>query len=131
MPQEISFTCEIQDFDTQDRFSANVKVVPNDVSSRAAGERIELANIYITPISGQLGTYLSPQNWKKTPVTFLQATTKEKTGVHNHFVLYDFTGHGLYIVRDQYRNEVHRRECSIYDLGQSFAEQVMQALPQP
>ncbi|HLN01185.1 MAG TPA: hypothetical protein VK335_17980 [Bryobacteraceae bacterium] len=46
-------------------------------------------------------------------------------------MLCDFTGHGLYIVRDQYRNEVHRRECSIYDLGQLFAEQVMKALPQP
>jgi len=106
-------------------------VAANDSSSRAAGQRIELANIYITPISGQLGTYLSRKSWQKKPVTFPQATTKEKTGVHNHFVLFDYTGHGLYIVRDQYRNEVHRRECSIYDLGQSFADQVMKALPQP
>ena len=131
MAQENSFTCEIEDFEIHDRFSANVKVIPNEASSRGAGERIELANIYITPISGQLATYLSSKTWKKTPVIFQQAKTREKTGVHNHFVLYDYSGHGLYIVRDQYRNEVHRRECSIYDLGQSFADQVMRALPPP
>jgi hypothetical protein len=108
MAQENSFTCEIEDFEIHDRFSANVKVVANDSSSRAAGQRIELANIYITPISGQLATYLSRESRQKKPVTFPQAITKEKTGVHNHFVPFDYTGHGLYIVRDQYRNEVHR-----------------------
>ncbi|SRR5579864_1991416 len=131
MAGESSFTCEIVDPDIHDRFSATVTVVPNAVSSKDPGQRIEIANIYITPISGQLGTYNSKQNWKRTPVTFLQAITKEKVGVHNHFVLFDFTGHGLYIVRDQFRNEECRRECSIYDLGQSFAEQVMSVLPQP
>ena len=131
MPQEVNFTCEIRDFNNHDQFSANVTVVPSDPSAGAAGNRIEIANIYITPISGQLATYLSSKNWKKTPVTFLQATTREKTGVHNHFVLYDYSGHGLYIVRDQYRNMEDRRPCSIYDLGQSFADQVVNALPPP
>ena len=128
MAREDTFTCEIEDFHLQDRFSANVKVVPTTEVSGPSAKPIELANIYITPVSGQLFSYLSQENWRKTPVSFPQARTREKSGVHNHFVLYDFTGHGLYIVRDQHRGEVHRRECSIWDLGQSFAQGVMQAL---
>jgi hypothetical protein len=90
-------------------------------------DRLDLADVFITPISGQLALYLSVQSWHKTPGTF-DVETKEKSGVHNHFVLHDCTGHGLYIVCDRYRREVHRRECSMWDLGQSFASQVMETL---
>ena len=88
---------------------------------------MELADIIITPVSGQHAYYESKATWKKAPATF-NVTTKEKNGSHNHFILNDFNGLGLYIVRDDRRNEEHRRKCSIWDLGQPLASGVMKIL---
>src|ERR1700722_9012580 len=90
-------------------------------------QTIELADVFITPISGQLAYYGSKDTWEKTPATF-NVPTKEKSGSHNHFVVNDYEGRGLYIVRDQMRREVSRRLCSIWDLGHPFASGVMKAL---
>jgi hypothetical protein len=67
--------------------------------------KIDLADIFITPISGQ-----------------------RAVKVHNHFVLHDCTGHGVYIVRNPDGTQDHRRACTIWDLGQHFASKVMAAL---
>jgi hypothetical protein len=96
----------IEDHVLDERFSAEVTVSKKlPVRSSLQLGKIDLADIYITPISGQL------------TIT-----------VHHHFVLHDFTGHGLYIVRDQWDQVDHSRLCSTWDLGQSFGAQVMDAL---
>ena len=50
MPNEKNFTCVIEDHATQDRFSAEVTVARR---RSVVNNRAELADIYITPISGQ------------------------------------------------------------------------------
>jgi hypothetical protein len=123
-----NFTCVIEDAELNDRFSAQVTVSKREVIRKSrATPQIELADIYITPISGQHAYYDSKTSWARTPARF-QVATRETSGSHNHFVLYDFTGRGLYIVRDNCRREVHRRECSLWDLGSSFAFQVSRIL---
>lgn len=126
--QTKTFTCVITDATLSDKFSAEV-VVRKRVAVRASRDRnqIELADVFITPISGQHAYYESKGSWAKTPATF-NVATKEKSGSHNHFVVNDFNGRGLYIVRDSRRGEEHRRQCSIWDLGQPFASRVMEAL---
>jgi hypothetical protein len=88
---------------------------------------LELADVFITPISGQYFFYESANNWDKSPARF-NVPTKEKSGSHNHFVIFDHNGWGLYIVRDPMRNEVQRRDCSIWSLGDTFATRVMKIL---
>ena len=128
MDQIKTFTCVITDVVLSDKFSAEITIRKRyKIRSSREKDRIELADIFITPISGQHAYYESTANWKKTPATF-NVKTKEKSGSHNHFVLNDFNGQGLYIVRDDKRNEEHRRRCSIWDLGQPFASGVMKAL---
>jgi hypothetical protein len=100
------FTCVINDRFLHERFSANVivrKMLP--IRKSLQSNLIDLADVFITPISGQ-------------------PTFK----VHHHFVIYDMTGHGLYIVRDRNNEDEHRIPCTIWDLGNSFAIQVMKAL---
>jgi hypothetical protein len=128
MAQTKTFTCVIIDMVLSDKFSAEVVVHKRAVvkSSRDKSQ-IELAGVFITPISGQHAYYGSKGSWEKTPATF-NVPTKEKTGSHNHFVVNDFNGQGLYIVRDDMRREEHRRRCSIWDLGHAFASGVMSAL---
>ncbi len=78
MAQTKSFTCVIEDFHLHDRFSAQVEVVKKmPIRTSLQSGKIDLADVYITPISDQI------------------------TSAHHHFVLYDCTGHGLYIVRDR------------------------------
>ncbi|MFN7922694.1 MAG: hypothetical protein U0Q16_21495 [Bryobacteraceae bacterium] len=128
MAQEKTFTCVIIDIVLTDKFSAQVVVRKRTVVRRSRGNsQIELADIFITPVSGQHAYYGSKDSWEKTPATF-NVSTKEKAGSHNHFVLYDFNGRGLYIVRDDRRREEHRRPCSIWDLGPAFGAGVMSAL---
>jgi hypothetical protein len=128
MPQTSTFTCMITDIVLSDEFSATVVVQKRSVvRSSRDGSKIELADVFITPVSGQHAYYDSKGSWKKTPARF-NTSTKEKVGSHNHFVVNDFNGRGLYIVRDSLRAEEHRRQCSIWDLGRPFASRVMQAL---
>lgn len=128
MPQQHSFTCVIEDKFLDDRFSAKVQVLKRDVIRRSPdGLNIEIADVYITPVSGQHAYYESKANWKKTPAKF-DVPTKDNNGSHNHFVVQDFSGQGLYIVRDQMRKEIRRRHCSIWALGQPFASRVMNVL---
>jgi hypothetical protein len=102
---ERRFTCVIEDHVLHERFSANVTVRKKcPVRSSLQKGRIDLADVFITPVSGQ------------PPIR-----------VHHHFVLYDFTGKGLYIVRDQLDRDEHKRSCSAWDLGHSFGIQVLAA----
>jgi hypothetical protein len=105
--QERDFTCIIDDRILHERFTAKVTVSRRNHARKSLQPgKIDRADIYITPVSGQ--------------------TAAAK--VHSHFVLYDFMGRGLYIVRDQKNNDEHRLPCTIWDLGHSFGNQVMQAL---
>jgi hypothetical protein len=103
--QNADFTCVINDFRFREMYGAEVRIAKKrPVRTSLQPGRIDLADIYVTPLSGQI------------------------EDVHNHFVLYDCTGRGLYIVRDPYGREVRRTECSTWDLGQSFALQVQEHL---
>ncbi len=104
--KEREFNCVIEDPQLNDRFSAVVTVSKKRVieATRQKDGKLELAHVFITPVSDQLKS------------------------VHNHFVLYDHMGNGLYIVRDRYGTEVHRRQCRTWDLGTSFATKVADAL---
>jgi hypothetical protein len=111
-----------------DNFGAEVSVSKRDVIRTSPdGKNIEIADVFITPISGRYEYYENKTTWDKTPATFA-VPTREKRGSHNHFVVEDLDGHGLYIVRDAMRREVHRRQCSIWDLGNALGTRVMRAL---
>ena len=125
MPPNTTFDCVIEDKILNDVFSATVSVIRKSPDSK----NVELADVFITPISGQYAYYQNKSSWKKTPARF-NVPTKDNSGSHNHFVVIDSDGRGLYIVRDRMRREVHRRECSVWDLGQGFASGVMRALGQ-
>lgn len=101
------FTCVIKDRLLHERYSVDVTVKKKlPVWTSIQPGKIDLADIFITPKAGQ--------------------PLKER--VHNHFVLYDAGGNGLHIVRNQQRREEHRLPCTIWDLGQSFALQVLAAI---
>ena len=103
---QAEFKCVIEDHILKERFSAQVIVrKPSPVRKSLQMGKIDLADVFISPVSGQ-------------------PTRK----VHHHFVVYDFNGQGLYIVRDQQDRDEHRISCNIWDLGQSFARRVMVAL---
>ncbi|MGB7760017.1 MAG: hypothetical protein WBL61_09320 [Bryobacteraceae bacterium] len=103
---EREFSCVIEDHILHERFSANVKVKKRIPVRRSLQKgRIDLADVFIWPVSGQ-------------------PTVK----VHHHFVVYDLTGQGLYIVRDRKDKDEHKLPCTIWDLGQSFGRQVTAAL---
>ena len=115
MRQNVAFNCVIDDRHLGDRFSAIVNVTKKSAIEFAQQEgRIALAHIFVTPISDQL----------RHP-HFPFETVRD---AHNHFILYDITGRGRYIVRNRYDYTVSRRDCSIWDLGQAFALKVMEAL---
>jgi hypothetical protein len=100
------FTCVIDDRLLRERFSANVTVRKKfPIRKSLQPGQIDLADVFITPVSGQ-------------------PTFK----VHHHFVIYDFTGRGLYIVRDTNDKDEHRLPFTVWDLGNSFGTQVMKAL---
>jgi hypothetical protein len=123
--EEKKFTCVIEDPYHSEKFSAKVSIHKKVRPSLQVG-RIDLADIFITPVSGTF-FYYTEYGWEKEQATF-NVPTKENRGTHNHFVVHDSEGHGIYIVRDQYRREIDRRRCSIWDLGRSFAIQVRSAL---
>jgi hypothetical protein len=128
MPQQYSFTCVIDDWVLHDRFSASVQVLKRDVIQKSRdGTQIEIADVYITPISGQHAFYQSKFTWERTPAKF-NVPTKDKSGSHNHFIVTNSDGQGLYVVRDAMRREVHRRHCSVWDLGRPFASGVIRVL---
>jgi hypothetical protein len=100
------FDCVIHDRLLHECFSAKVivrKVQP--VRRSIQPGHIDLADVFITPISGQ-------------------PTQK----VHHHFVVYDLSGRGLYIVRDTHNRDEHRVPCTVWDLGNSFGAQTIAAL---
>ncbi len=103
--QNADFTCVITDFQFHETYSAEIRIAKKrPIRTSLQDGRIDLADIYVTPVSGQL------------------------KDVHNHFVLYDSTGRGLYIVRNPFGVEIRRTECSTWDLGHSFALQVQDHL---
>jgi hypothetical protein len=116
MTQEKKFTCAINDPYLNDFYSAEVRINKKQPVQAAENDgRIALAHIYIFPISNQLRDIHFPYDPMRS--------------AHNHFILYDLTGNGKYIVRNRYsfREDV-RSQCSIWDLGIPFARQVMAAL---
>ena len=77
--QNETFTCVIQAPIMKDQFSAKVfvqKRVPIRVSRD--GHHLELADVFITPVSGQYFFYGSANNWEKTAATFNVPTKKRK-----------------------------------------------------
>jgi hypothetical protein len=96
-----TFSCFIQDEQLGDKFSAKV-TVRKRLPIRQALQRdgtVELVDIYIEPISANLRN-------------------------HHHFVVMKLDGRGLYIVRDAKGNEQHRREGSIWELGNFFGMRI-------
>jgi|ERR1041384_1660542 hypothetical protein len=115
MKQKIQFTCVIEHTHLHDFFSATVIVTKKKIIELAEEkDRIALAHCFITPVSD----HLRAQYFPFSPIR--QA--------HNHFILYDFTGRGKYIVRNRYDFTIERLDISIWDLGCSFAIQTMKAL---
>lgn len=110
------FTCIIEDFYDHTRYFAEVtfkkkkelRTTWREVEAERTSSqknRIELADIFITPMADNLRNF------------------------HHHFVLYKYTGDGVFIRRGPYLNsEEVRLECKIWDLGHSFATQVMETL---
>ncbi|MFL6450073.1 MAG: hypothetical protein ACJ746_20705 [Bryobacteraceae bacterium] len=103
---ERRFTAVIEDSVLGERFSATVTVKKRlPIRTSLQTGKVDLVDVFIAPISGQL-----------------------LVKVHHHFVIHDFTGRGIYIVRDQNGNDERRRQCTIWELGHSFGVQVMTAL---
>ena len=99
------FVCVIDCRALHDRFTAKVEVkkrVPIRTSLQTG--QIDLADIFITPVSGQL------PGGKQ---------------VHHHFVVHDFSGQGVYIVRDPHGRDALRRPASVWDLGLAFGSKVV------
>src|SRR5271165_1164753 len=106
--QEVHFSCEIRDLRSTDRFSAEVLVRKRFTVRRSSHDagRIELADVFVTPISGLVSA---------------------SANVHNHFVVFNYNGEGVYIVRDRFRRDEDRRYCSTWDLGDAFGRKVAEA----
>jgi hypothetical protein len=99
------FTCVVEHRFVPERFSAKVTVSKKfPIRKSLQHGQMDLADVFITPISGN------------------------RVNVHSHFVIYDFTGRGLYIVRDARNRDEYRLQCTVWDLGSNFATQVMTAL---
>ena len=124
MPTEVRFSCLIDNRVLKEHYHAEVTVSkkqPIEVDSRG---RINLAHIYITPVSGRL-----PQ--QRIKVDLATGAIEEIPGTrfaHDHFVLYSTEGTGFYIMRDRYDRDIAKVTCSIWDLGIAFASRVMDAL---
>ena len=104
---ERRFSCFILDGLIHENFSAQVtvrKVFP--IRKSLQHGKIDLADAFITPIAGQ--------------------TTSK---IHHHFVVYNYAGEGLYIVRDRNPREPERRfSCTVWDLGNFFGNQMTKLL---
>ncbi len=87
---------------------------------------IDLADIFITPVSGTYFFY-NKNSWEKEDAIFV-VNGKVKRGTHNHFVVHDAGGHGIYIVRDEHRRDIEKRKASIFDLGSAFGLKVRSIL---
>ena len=99
--QTTKFTCVVEDKKRKEKFSAKVTVKKKlPVWTSLQVGKIDLADIFIEAISGP---------------------TK---GSHNHFVLHDFEGNGLYIVRDEHGKDIEKRRCSVWDLGGAFGGKI-------
>jgi hypothetical protein len=106
VPQTATFTCVIEDKNSKDKYSAQVEMRKKQpVPTSLQNGKIDLADAFITPISGH-----------------------DAKKVHNHFVVYDLEGNGLYIVRDPNGKEVRRRKCSTWELGNAFGAKVRDVL---
>ena len=102
MNQRAEFTCVIEERNFNDKYSAKVTVRKlAAVRTSLQDKKIDLADVFITPISGQ-----------------------DANSIHNHFVIYDSEGKGLYIVRDPKGREVRRRQCTTWDLGNAFGSHI-------
>jgi hypothetical protein len=123
MGQSRSFTCVIEDKKRQEKFSAKVTVTKKEkVRPSLQAGQIDLADVFIEPVSGTHFFYMKG-SWMKEQAAFV-INGKLKKGVHNHFVIHDASGRGVYIVRDQYRRDIEKRAATIFDLGSAFATKV-------
>jgi hypothetical protein len=98
------FTCLINDSGGGGQFSARVMVVKKDPAgfSRSHNRPI-IADVYIHPVVGGGGP------------------------IHDHFILFDLTGHGFFVARNQSRCDFIERDGTLWDLGQDFARMVIAA----
>lgn len=104
--QEQEFDCFIQDQISGDKFSASVVVQKRSPlrQTRRRDREVELADVFITPLSGNSGKR------------------------HHHFVVLNLNGDGVYIFRDVFKGTEKRRLSSIWELGPRFANRVIDAL---
>jgi hypothetical protein len=124
MPRnERTFTCVIKDIQRDETFAARVKVakkVPIEASTIDRG-KVELADIYIWPVVERIkawGPSITEDEEGKL------VTAIEYRDTHSHFVLYDLSGQGKYIRRDNENRVLERRLCSVWDLGHPFGSNV-------
>src|SRR2546428_415903 len=83
------FTCVVEHRFVAEGFSAKVTVSKKFPIRKLQQGQMDLADVFITPISGN------------------------RVNVHSHFVLYNFSGRGLYIVRDSRNRDEHRLRCRL------------------
>jgi hypothetical protein len=125
--QQRPFTCMIHDKVTDERFSARVlvsKKFPIESSTIDAG-KVELADIFIWPLVEQ------KKAWGPTILSDNAGgilTSIEYRDTHSHFILYDLSGSGKYIRRDDEGRDLEKRICSIWDLGNPFGSRVTRLL---
>ena len=133
MPDKtVTFGCMIDESTTGERYTALVTMRKPGVVSKPRhtdNARIELAHAYIEPVSGQLITgFRVATDVHQDGRRIGSIGVAEHASVHHHFVLYDVSGRGKYIVRNAFDQTVRTRECSTWDLGSGFATRVTQAL---
>jgi hypothetical protein len=112
---ETEFTCVIDNRVRNELYSGHVVLrkrsairattdAPGGVRAGLRKDRLELCDVYITPVSG------NPRS------------------VHDHFVLYDVTGRGVLILRDPQNRPEERVTCTLWQLGAPLALRVMEEL---
>ena len=133
--QSTTFECEIVDAPAGERFLARATLTKKFPigASRIDKGRIELAHIYITSLAdrwkGAGATITGDEGGLRiTPHDEVYAVRNDRSKDHSHFVLFDLTGHGKYIRRNKYGNDVEVRICSTWDLGVAFGSKVAEAL---
>jgi hypothetical protein len=130
MPRdEQTFFCVIKDRALNEAFIARVKFAkksPIKASIIDKGQ-VELADIYIWPLVERVKAW-GPSLTEDDEGNLVADIAYRDT--HSHFVLYDLSGQGKYIRRDNENRVLERRLCSVWDLGNPFGRNVSQLMTQ-
>jgi hypothetical protein len=130
-PKTVDFTCYIDCRSLRGKYpkifdneahSAKVKFTFKTPVERAPQlGRITLGDAFIACPSGQqtIG-YKEGKEGIGGPV--------KRGDVHNHFVLHNIEGAGVYIVRDMFKKDVAKVSCTMWDLGRPFGAKIAEIL---